>query len=68
MQKVKLKPKISKRPQFRPDPLTRFALHLYNTETVHTNSQTMRMALRRFIPQKYFDEAKRLLNGGKAAA
>jgi hypothetical protein len=53
------KPKVSKRPQFRPGTLMCHALHLYNTDTEHNNSQTMRMALKRFIPQRYFEQASK---------
>jgi hypothetical protein len=44
------------------------ALALYNEETVHTPSQTMRMALNRFIPRRYFEQAAKLVNGKKAVA
>lgn len=63
----KSKPKPSDRPQFRPGKLIGLALHLYNGDTEHNTSQTIRMALKRFIPQKYFEEAKKVLNG-KATA
>lgn len=59
--------KISERPNFRPGKIMCVALHLYNEETVHTNSQTMRMALKRLIPQKYFEQAAKLV-GNKATA
>lgn len=59
--------KITERPNFRPGKIMCVALHLYNEETVHTNSQTMRMALKRLIPQKYFEQAAKLVGKRETA-
>lgn len=65
---VSKKDKDDPRKTFRTGNLIAAALELYNEENEYTDSQTCRMALRRFIPQKYFDEARKLLGDRKAAA
>jgi hypothetical protein len=55
--KIKKQIIVNERPQFRPGTLIAHALLLYNNDTEHNNSQTLRLALKQFIPQKYFDLA-----------
>ena len=52
---------VSKRPQFRASNVIAYALALYNQDTTHTVSQTMNMALRRFLAAKYMARAEQLL-------
>ena len=56
---------VSKRPQFRASNVMAYALALYNLETAHTVSQTMNMALRRFLPAKYVAQAELVLKKWK---
>src|SRR5207244_1647091 len=44
---------VCERPQFRASNIMAHAPALYNLETVHTVSQTMSMAFRQFLPEKY---------------
>lgn len=59
---LNIEPHVSKRPQFRASNVMARALALYNRETMHTVSQTMNMALRRFLPPKYVAEAEHFLS------
>jgi hypothetical protein len=55
------------RPQFRAPLDIQIALARYCEDNLRTPSQVLTLALRSFIPAKYFEEARALRNGQQRA-